>query len=97
MELERINYIASLFDIYKNMLTEKQQQVINNYVFSNLSLSEIAEIENISRQAVKDLLDRTINILFEYEEKLNIYKKIQKSTSYVSKNNIQNFKDIWRE
>ena len=97
MELDRINYIALLFDIYKNMLTEKQQQVINNYVFSNLSLSEIAEIENISRQAVKDLLDRTINILFEYEEKLNIYKKIQKSISCVSKNNIQKFKDIWRE
>ena len=97
MELNRIKEISSLYDLYKNMLTVKQQQVISNYVFSNLSLSEIAELENISRQAVKDLLDRTIKLLYEFETKLKVQEKITKSSIYVNKNNLQNFMQIWEE
>ena len=95
MEIERINKIISLFDIYKNLLTSKQQQVISNYVLSNLSLSEIAEIDNTSRQAVKDLLDRTICLLFDYEEKLNILEKVNNSKQYVKQSDLQKFKQIW--
>ena len=97
MELNRIKEISSLYELYKNMLTVKQQQVISNYVFSNLSLSEIAELENISRQAVKDLLDRTINLLYDFEKKLKVQEKITKSSIYVNKNNLQNFMQIWEE
>ena len=97
MELDRINDISSLYDLYKNMLTQKQQQVISNYIFSNLSLSEIAELENISRQAVKDLLDRTIKLLYSFEEKLKVQEKINKSKIYVNKNNLHNFMRIWED
>ena len=97
MEIEKISLISSLFDIYKNLLTEKQKQVISNYVFSNLSFSEIAEIENISRQAVKDLLDRTITLLYSYEEKLKIFEKLTKTKEYIKEDKIKEYNRIWEE
>ena len=75
MIIEQINSIALLFDFYGIMLTNMQQDVIKLYVFNNLSLSEIAEQFGTTRQAVKDLLDRSIEILNNYEHKLEFIKK----------------------
>ena len=97
MKLDKINLISSLYDIYKNLLTEKQQQIISLYVFSNLSFSEISEIVLTSRQAVKDLLDRTIALLYDYENKLKIHSKLLTSKQYIKKDSINNFMHIWEE
>ena len=69
--------ISMLVDIYGKLLTKKQYDVINDYYNNDLSLSEIAENNNISRQGVRDLIKKGENKLFEYEEKLNIMKKTQ--------------------
>ena len=67
--------ISILLEIYGNLLTEKQRALLENYYNNDLSLSEIAENEGITRQAVRDNLKKGENKLFEYEEKLGLMKK----------------------
>lgn len=67
--------ISILLDIYGKLLTEKQYKLLDDYYNNDLSLSEIAENENITRQAVRDNLKKGENNLFEYEEKLGLMKK----------------------
>ena len=67
--------ISILCQIYGKLLTEKQYQVLDDYYNNDLSLSEIAENLNRTRQAVRDNIKKGENKLFEYEEKLNVMKK----------------------
>ena len=67
--------MSMLCQIYGKLLTEKQYQVLNDYYNNDLSLSEIAENLQITRQAVRDNIKKGENKLFEYEEKLNVMKK----------------------
>lgn len=67
--------VIMLFDIYGEMLTEKQRDVINYYYNDDLSLSEIAENEGITRQGVRDAIKRAEAQLFEFEEKLSLKKR----------------------
>lgn len=73
-----------LCQIYGKMLTEKQYQVINDYYNNDLSLSEIAENNNITRQAVRDIIKKGENKLFEFEEKLGIMKKTMKQEEKIA-------------
>lgn len=73
--MEKNVKISILLDIYGKMLTEKQYSLLDDYYNNDLSLSEIAENENITRQAVRDNLKKGENNLFEYEEKLGFMKK----------------------
>lgn len=70
-----MRYIAIYCDIYGKLLTQKQYEIINDYYNNDLSLSEIAENNNITRQAVRDILKKGENKLFEYEEKLLVMKR----------------------
>lgn len=67
--------ISMLCEFYGKLLTEKQFEFMNDYYNSDLSLSEIAENNNITRQAVRDILKKGEKKLFEYEEKLNFMKR----------------------
>lgn len=62
-----------LYDIYKNLLTDKQREYFEFYYFEDLSLNEIAENFNVS----KSLIGKTINTieskLYEYDQKLGLY------------------------
>ena len=49
--MEKIFEQAMLYDFYGELLKDNQKEVFENYVLDNLSLSEIAEERNISRQA----------------------------------------------
>ena len=69
-------YIARLYDYYGEMLSEKQQVLVDCYYNQDFSLSEIAENEGITRQGVSDALKRAEAILFSCEEKLGMCKKI---------------------
>ena len=50
--MDKVIYLTNLFDYYGELLTEKQQTYFKDYYFNNLTLAEIAENENISRNAV---------------------------------------------
>lgn len=66
-----------LFDFFGNLLTDKQRQFFDLYYNEDLSLSEIAENEGISRQGVRDMIVRAENILRETEEKTGIIKRFK--------------------
>lgn len=71
----RLNY---LFDFYQSLLTPKQQEYVSMYYLDDLSLVEISELANVSRQAIYDNIKRTEAILESYEEKLLLYDKFEK-------------------
>ena len=84
--------VSMLSQLYGKLLTEKQFEFIDDYYNNDLSLSEIAENNNITRQAVRDILKKGEKKLFEYEEKLmfmkrtlNQEKKIEKVLSELTK------------
>lgn len=99
MKLEKMIYLGSLFDLYGKMLTKKQQQIFKCYYFDDISLSEIAEINKVTKQAVKDCLDKTEKLLLEYEENLKFYDKLQQQEQVLSKNPVllAQIKNIWKE
>ena len=67
--------VINLFDIYGEMLTQKQQDFICYYYNDDLSLAEIAENEGITRQGVRDAIKRAEAQLFSFEEHLGLYEK----------------------
>ena len=67
--------VSMLLQIYGKLLTEKQYRVIDYYYNEDLSLSEIAENEEITRQGVRDIIKKGEKKLFEYEETLLFMKK----------------------
>ena len=64
-----------LWQIYGKLLTEKQYEMIDDYYNNDLSLSELAENHDITRQAVRDNIKKGENKLFELEEKLRYYEQ----------------------
>ncbi len=75
--MEKEFIFSLLNNIYGNLLTEKQKEVIELYYSCDLSLAEIAEIKNTSRNSVLDLLENGKKKLLKYEETLQFYAKRQ--------------------
>ena len=73
--MEKNVEVSMLLQIYGELLTEKQYEYIDYYYNNDLSLSEIAENDSITRQAVRDIIKKGERKLFEYEEKLLFMKK----------------------
>lgn len=70
------NYqVSLLLDFYGEVLTQKQREVIELYYDEDLSLAEIAEHAEITRQGVRDCIKRGEQTLFEMEEKLGLVKR----------------------
>ncbi len=76
--IEKNVEISILCDLYGKLLTKKQLELLNDYYNRDLSLSEIAENNNITRQAVRDNIKKGEKKLFEYEEKLLFMKRMLK-------------------
>ena len=81
-------YVSELLDRYGALLTEKQQRILDGYYNNDLSLSEIAENEGITRQGVGDFVKRSEAQLLEYEEKLGVCKISAALKNAASKNDI---------
>lgn len=78
--IDKVIEIGFLFDFYGKLLTNKQQDIIILYYYEDLSLGEIADKVNISRQGVYDHLQRAEISLRDYERKLGLiarYKKLK--------------------
>ena len=71
---ERI-YLIDLYDIYSELLDEKKREYFEYYYFDNLSLGEISDNLDVSRNAVHKQLKVVEEKLKFYEEKLGLYKK----------------------
>ncbi len=73
--MEKNIKISLLLEIYANLLTPKQSDLLDLYYNQNLSLSEIADDVGITRQGVRKILVDGEKKLFDYEQKLNILEK----------------------
>ena len=81
--MEKIVEQGLLYDFYGELLTEHQRQIYEDVVFNDMSLSEIAEEQGISRQGVYDLVKRCDKILSGYEEKLKLVEKFNRTKKMV--------------
>ena len=73
--MEKNVQISMLNEIYGKLLTPKQYEIVDDYYNRDLSLSEIAENNKITRQAVRDILKKGEKKLFEYEKKLKFMRQ----------------------
>ena len=71
--MEERGKIIKLYDIYKNLLTDKQRECFEFYYFEDLSLNEISDNLNVSKSFVGKTLNKIIFKLNEYDEALSIY------------------------
>lgn len=69
--------ITFLLDFYGDMLTDKQREVIEAYYNEDLSLAEIAEDKDITRQGVRDAIKRAEQQLTDMEERLGLAKRFK--------------------
>lgn len=76
--MEKNVKISMLCQIYGKLLTKKQLDILTDYYNNDLSLSEIAENNQITRQAVRDIIKKGENKLLELEEKLLFMEKTMK-------------------
>ena len=76
--MENHIYVTSLYDYYKGLLTQKQQEYFEDYYFDNLTMEEIADNNGVSKNAVSKSLIEVKDKLEEYENILRLYKNKQK-------------------
>lgn len=70
--MEDILYYSSLYDYYGELLTKTEQKYFQEYYFENLSLQEIADNHNISKNAISKSIKETKNKLIHYENTLHL-------------------------
>ena len=75
--MEKIVRQGLLYDFYGELLTSHQRRIYEEVVVNDLSLSEIAQDQGITRQGVHDLVRRCDRILEGYEEKLHLVEKFE--------------------
>ena len=96
---------TKLYNIYKSQLSKTQQEIIEDYFFADLSITEIAENRNISRSAVEDALSKGINKLDELEKDLMLLEKTENikirleslKSRALNMNEVEEIEDIEKE
>ena len=91
--MEEVFYYNDLFDIYGELLTDKQKDYFKDYYFDNLSYGEIGEKYDVSRNAVFKQLKMATDKLEELEDKLHInqlFKKIEKKVEEIPDSKVKN-------
>ena len=88
MNIEKTKHINNLLDIYGELLTDYQKEIMNLYYQEDLSLKEIAEEKEVSRNAIFTLITRVEKILLDYEEKLHLLDKRNRVQNVLDNNEI---------
>ena len=84
-ELDKKIRIHQLYDLYSSLLTEKQKTAIEYYYLDDYSLSEIAEILKVSRNAIHEQITIATTYLEEYETKLGLLNNQEKLAKLIEK------------
>lgn len=68
------DYLMDLYDIYKDLLTDKQREYFQNYYFEDLTLQEASDELNVSKQIISKTILQVTNKLKMYESTLHLNK-----------------------
>ena len=91
--MEEVIYYNNLYDLYGDLLTDKQKQYFEDYYFNNLSFSEMAENYKVSRNAVFKQIHIVTDKLEEYEKKLKLLEKKEKLLKVIDSVDDKKLKD----
>lgn len=91
--MEEYVYYNGLFDLYGELLTEKEQETFRDYYQEDLSLAEIALENNVSRAAVQKTIKNVLEKLTYYEDKLHMFDTNRKLRDLLEQNDIVVIKD----
>ena len=92
--MEDYVYYGELFNIYKCLLNESNCKYYSLYYEENLSLQEIADIENVSKSYVGSIISKTSIKLIEYERKLGNYQKKKIIEEAYNCNDLKKIKEL---
>ena len=87
-----IIYLINLYDIYSDLLNDKQREYFELYYFDNLSLGEISDNIGISRNAIYKQIKTVENKIIFFEDKLKLYAKNLKLKDIIDKEKDKNIK-----
>ena len=90
--------VVLLLDYYGGLLPEKQRRLVEYYYCDDLSLSEITDNENITRQGARDAIVRAVSKLKKYEESVGLIAKASSVkellSAYLKSGNDDDFKAL---
>ncbi len=86
-KLEQLYELSLLYDFYGALLKDHQREIFEDYILNDLSLSEIASQQEISRQGVYDIIKRCSKQLMEYERKLCLIEKFNNTKKCINEIN----------
>ena len=92
--MENREYLNSLFDIYKELLTPKEQEAFSEHYMEDLSMQEIADNQNVSKSNIGMTVKRAEQKLKEYESKLHILEKNNKIKEALLNKDYKNIEKI---
>ena len=95
--MEDVFYYNELYDLYKKLLTDKQREYFEGYYFNNLSLSEMADDFDVSRNAIFKQIHNVVDKLLEYESKLHLYERKMKIINIIDNTDNKEIKKILEE
>lgn len=102
MALEKNVRLCLLNDFYGCLLTQKQQSVLNDYLNFDISLTEIGESQNTTRQSVLDTVKKASKKLEWFESKLGMVqkyleqRKLIENSTLIDKATAKRLLDIWK-
>lgn len=98
---EECIYYNKLFDVYGNLLNEREKEIFSLFYEEDLSLQEIAEIRHVSKSAIGSAITTINNKLDVYEEKLGFLKRMDLMKSVIGKTKDNHLKEqiekIWEK
>lgn len=87
-------YLSNLYDYYKSLLTDKQCAYFEDYYFENLTMEEIAENNEVSKNAVSKTIIEVKDKLEEYESKLNLYSNKLKIEEILDEDSLNKISEL---
>ena len=91
--MEEIIYYSALFDYYQNLLTDVQRKYFEDYYINNLSLQEIADSYDVSRNAISKTLKEIKEKLDYYESNLKLLGNNKKIRELLSEEDLKRIEE----
>ena len=95
--MDEVVYYNELYDLYSDLLTDKQRKYFEDYYFNDLSYAEMADDFDVSRNAIFKQVHIVTDKLVEYEEKLHLLDKKKKLLKIIGKIDDKDIKDKLEE